>query len=69
MDSLSQHLEVLQYMITPAKQMVVDISGMYDPLCTMQREPILIQGMTLLQVILLVPWTSNAGSHMSHLSL
>jgi hypothetical protein len=27
-------------MITPAEQMVVDTSGMYEPSCAIQREPI-----------------------------
>ncbi len=40
-DSFNQHLDILQYMTTPAKQMVVDVSGMYDPLCAMHSDPIL----------------------------
>ncbi len=36
-----QHLDVLQYMTTPAEQMMVDVSGMYDPLCAMRSEPVL----------------------------
>jgi hypothetical protein len=41
MDSFNQHLDILQYMTTPAKQMVVDVSGMYGPSCAMRSEPVL----------------------------
>jgi hypothetical protein len=41
MDSFNQHLEILQYITTPAEQMVVDVSCMYDPTFAIRSDPII----------------------------